>query len=418
MKPLYCLSTIIVIGIAASPWATGACGESSKPAPDAEPTPAFDAAIPDAGVPLQCVPVAGTDLKLQEVVNGLVEPLYLTAPAGDDRLFVIEQPGRIRIVEENALLPTSFLDITNIVRDTGNEQGLLGMVFHPNYANNGKFYVNYTATSPSGDTVIAEYTVSANVNVANTTGRILLTIEQPESNHNGGMLAFGGDGYLYIATGDGGGANDEHGQDGNGQNLDSLLGKMLRIDVEGVPYDIPSSNPFRSGGGLAEIWAYGLRNPWRFSFDSNTNDIYIADVGQGELEEVNVQGGDAAGGNYGWKIMEGTECFQSDSCDTTGLVQPVHQFPHTQGRQSITGGYVYRGVCLPDIAGRYFFGDYAGEQIYTFEYGGGAISNFQEITNSIDPNSDIAGLTSFGTDGFEELYIVSRDGKIFKIVAR
>ena len=418
MKPLYYLSTILFIGLAGSIWAAGACGSDAKPDPDAEPIPVFDAAIDDAGQVLHCDPVSGTDLKLQEITRGLVDPLYLTAPAGDARLFVIEQPGRIRVIEDNTLLVPPFLDITDIVRDTGDEQGLLGLAFHPDYASNGKFYVNYTASSPSGDTVVAEYTVSSNANVANSTGKILLTFDQPESNHNGGMIEFGQDGYLYIGTGDGGGADDQHGPDGNGQNLNTLLGKMLRIDVESDPYGIPAGNPFAAGGGLPEIWAYGLRNPWRFSFDSLTSDIYIADVGQNELEEVNVQSGTAAGVNYGWKIMEGTECFQAASCDTNGLVLPVHEYPHTQGRQSITGGYVYRGTCLPDLVGRYFFGDYAGEQIYTFEYSGGSISNLQDITDSIDPNSDIAGLTSFGTDGYGELFVVSRDGKVFKIVAK
>ena len=419
MKPVYYLSTVLIAGLAATTWASGACGGDSKPDPDAEPIVVFDAGIDDAGLPVHCEPVTGTDLKLQEIVRGLVDPLYLTAPEGDDRLFVIEQPGRIRIVEENMLLPTPFLDISDIVSDLGNERGLLGMAFHPDFATNGRFFVNYTATEPRGDTVVAEYTVSADANVANPTGEILLTFDQPQSNHNGGAIEFGPDGFLYIGTGDGGGADDQHGPEGNGQNLDTLLGKLLRIDVDsGSPYGIPADNPFATGGGRPEIWAYGLRNPWRFSFDSLNGDVYIADVGQELLEEVNVEPGNAAGLNYGWKIMEGTDCFQAASCDSTGLVLPVHEYPHNQGRQSITGGYVYRGTCIPDIQGRYFFGDFAGEQMYTFEYGSGAISNLQEITSSIDPNSDIAGLTSFGEDGYGELFVVSRDGKIFKIVPR
>ncbi len=419
MKPVYYVTTILGVGLAWTIYASGACGSDPKPDPDAEPIPVFDAAIDDAGLPLHCEPVSGTDLKLQEIVRNLVEPLYLAAPTGDDRLFVVEQPGRIRIIDDNTLLPTPFLDITDIVRDTSNEQGLLGLAFHPDYETNGRFFVNYTATDPRSDTVVAEYTVSSDPNVANPTGEILLTFDQPESNHNGGMLAFGPDSYLYVGTGDGGGADDQHGPDGNGQNLNTLLGKMLRIDVDGgSPYGIPADNPFATAGGLPEIWAYGLRNPWRFSFDALTGDVYIADVGQDLIEEVNVQPADAAGVNYGWRIMEGTDCFQAGSCDTNGLVQPVHEYPHTQGRQSITGGYVYRGTCFPDIQGRYFFGDFAGEQIYTFEYAAGAISNLEDITDGIDPNSDIAGLTSFGEDGFGELYVVSRNGKVFKIVPR
>ncbi len=395
------------------------CG-SSKPEPDAEPIIVYDAAYDDDGGVLNCVPVSGTEIKLQEYARDLVDPLYLTAPTGDERLFVIEQPGRIRLIEDNVLVGGSFLDITDIVRDTGNEQGLLGMAFHPDYANNGRFFVYYTASEPRNDTVVAGNTVSDNANVANPEGEILLTIDQPASNHNGGMLDFGPDGYLYIATGDGGGANDEHGgPEGNGQNTNTLLGKLLRIDVDsGTPYGIPSDNPFASGGGEAEIWAYGLRNPWRFSFDSETGDIYTADVGQDEFEEVNVQPPTAAGVNYGWKIMEGNDCFQAAKCDTSGLTLPVHEYPHTEGRQSITGGYVYRGTCLPDLQGKYFFGDFAGEQVYTFEYAAGAISNFQEITETLDPESHIAGLTSFGQDSFGELYVISRDGKIYKIVPR
>jgi len=370
----------------------------------------------DAGVKLHCDPVSGTDLKLQEITRGLVDPLYLTAPENDERLFVIEQPGRIRIVQDNILLATPFLDVSSIIRDTGNEQGLLGMAFHPDFATNGRFFINYTR-SPDGSTVIAEYTVSTDPGVANPTGKILLTFSQPQSNHNGGMIAFGPDGFLYIGTGDGGGARDQHGPDGNGQNLDTLLGKLLRIDVDsGDPYGIPSTNPFATGGGRPEIWSYGLRNPWRFSFDATAGNIYIGDVGQDNLEEVDVQPSNAAGLNYGWRIMEGTDCFNPTTCVTDGLVQPITEYPHDQGRASITGGYVYRGDCMPDIVGRYFFGDFQGEQIYTFELSNGALANLQDITSVIDPNSDIAGLTSFGEDTYGELYVISRDGKLFKIV--
>ncbi len=419
MRHIYSIRVFLLAALAVS-IACGSDGGGST-VPDADWTIVYDA-MPtryDAAPPTHCDPTDGTSLKLQEVATGLFEPLYLTAPMGDERLFIIEQPGVIRIVQDGVLLPTPFLDVESIVQSGGNEQGLLGMAFHPDYASNGRFFVNYTGRSPNGDTVIAEYTVSSDANVANATGVTLMTFDQPEGNHNGGMLAFGNDGYLYIGTGDGGGGGDQHGAIGNGQNLNTLLGKVLRIDVDSAPYTIPADNPFAGGGGMPEIWAYGLRNPWRFSFDKTNGDIYIADVGQNQIEEVNVQAGDAAGLNYGWRIMEASECFSpSSNCDQTGLVLPTHEYPHTQGRLSITGGYVYRGVCLPDIAGRYFFGDYLGEQIYTFEYQGGAATNLEDITSDIDPNSDIAGLTSFGTDGFGEIYVISRDGKIFKVVAR
>ncbi len=421
MRYIHSIRVILLTSLAAAV-ACGSVNEGGTPPADADgETPIYDA-MPttyDAYVPTHCTPTSGTDLKLQEVATGLFEPLYLTAPSRDARLFIIEQPGLIRIVQDGVLLPAPFLDVEGIVQDAGNEQGLLGMAFHPDYATNGRFFINYTGRAPNGATVIAEYTVSSDANVANTTGITLMTINQPEGNHNGGMITFGNDGYLYIGTGDGGGGGDQHGLIGNGQNLNTLLGKILRIDVDSSPYAIPADNPFSGASGMPEIWAYGLRNPWRFSFDTANGDIYIADVGQNAIEEVNVQAGDAAGLNYGWRIMEASDCFNpANNCDQTGLVLPTHEYPQTQGRRSITGGYVYRGVCLPDIAGRYFFGDYVGEQIYTFEYQGGAAINLEDLTSDIDPGSVIAGLTSFGTDGFGELYVVSRDGKIYKVVAR
>lgn len=421
MKSLAIVGAILFAGLCITGLALYSFGkDKAKMARDAQPIADATTSANDAGVVLRCDPVSGTDIALHEVVRGLHAPLFLTAPADDERLFVIEQPGKIRIIENAALVTTPFLDIQNIVRDTGNEQGLLGLAFHPNYASNGKFYVNYTATSPSGATVVAEYTVSGDPNLANTTGRTLLTFSQPQSNHNGGMLAFGSDGYLYVGTGDGGGGNDEHGREGNGQSLETLLGKLLRIDVtSGEPYSIPSDNPFAEGGGRPEIWAYGLRNPWRFSFDRASGDIYIADVGQSTLEEVNVASRDAAGLNYGWKIAEGKQCRGGGKgCDMTGLTAPVHDYGRSDG-QSITGGYVYRGECMPDVQGMYFFGDFASARIWTFEYKGeGAITNHSDRSSSIDPTNAINGLTSFGEDAFGELYVISRDGKIFKLIPR
>lgn len=400
------------------------CGDSGSSAIDARTTPAIDATTGsidargpavDAAPNPACTVVSGTDLELVEVVNGLQSPLLVTAPAGDPRMFIIEQDGFIRIVENGQLVTTPFADLTSVVRATGNEQGLLGLAFHPDYNSNGKFYVYYTARTPQNDAVIAEYTVSGDANIASTTGRILLTIDEPRSNHNGGMLAFGADGHLHAAVGDGGKQGDP---DGNAQNLNTHLGKILRLDVDSktLPYGIPADNPFAAGGGLPEIWAYGLRNPWRFSFDSQTNDIYIGDVGQGAREEISAQPGNAAGVDYGWNVVEGLSCYNAQSCDRTGKVDPVVDYDHSQGRNSITGGFVYRGSCFPDIAGWYFYGDYSGEQIYKFKLAGGVATEQAELF--IDPNNQIGGLTSFGQDGFGELYVVSRNGRIFHIAAK
>lgn len=427
MKPLPILSVALLASLGAGALVLNSCGDDggSTPAIDAMPNAQIDASdvpVIDAGVAAFCTPTSGTNLALQEIATGFNEPLFLDAPEGDTRLFVVEQPGRIMLIKDAEVLPTPFLDIENIVNSGGNEQGLLGLAFHPDFATNGRFFVNYIATSPSGDTVVAEYTATGGADVANATGKILLTIDQPQGNHNGGMLAFGADGYLYIGSGDGGSGGDP---DGNGQNLNSNLGKLLRIDIDsGDPYAIPSDNPYAVSGGSPEIWSYGLRNPWRFSFDSMTGEVYIADVGQGggpfpaALEEVNVQPGTAANVNYGWRVVEGTQCFiPTSGCDTSGKIAPVHTYPHDQGRQSITGGYVYRGSCLPDIDGWYFFGDYSGTQIYSFEHSGGAITNLQDQTPALDPGGAINRLTSFGEDGFGELYVVSRNGRIFRLVA-
>ncbi|MBL4634602.1 MAG: PQQ-dependent sugar dehydrogenase [Kofleriaceae bacterium] len=400
------------------------CSDSGSSAIDARTTPAIDATagtidardnnVPDAAPNPACTMVSGTDLELVEVVNGLSSPLLVTAPSGDPRLFIIEQDGLIRVVENGQLLATPFADLTGVVRASGNEQGLLGLAFHPQYSSNGKFYVYYTARSPANDVVIAEYTVSSDANVASTTGRILLTIDEPRSNHNGGMLAFGADGYLHAAVGDGGKQGDP---DGNAQNLNIHLGKILRFDVDSQtqPYGIPADNPFASGGGLPEIWAYGLRNPWRFSFDSKNGDIYIGDVGQGRREEISVQPGANAGIDYGWNTVEGLICYNAQSCDMSGKVAPVVDYDHSQGRNSITGGFVYRGTCFPDIDGWYFYADYTSEQIYKFKYAGGVATEQAELF--IDPQNQIGGLTSFGQDGFGELYVVSRNGRIFHIAA-
>ena len=356
------------------------------------------------------------------VASGLARPVFVTAPADDGRLFIVEQGGLIRVVDGGALLPAPFLDVTSAVTSSG-ERGLLGLAFVPDYATSGVFYVNYTNTG--GHTVIARYQVSGDANVANpASAEILLTINQPFANHNGGHLAFGPDGLLYIGMGDGGSAGDP--QD-NAQSDDTLLGKMLRIDVSGGPgsaYTIPPSNPHAGPGDpLDEIWAKGFRNPYRWSFDRSTGDLYIGDVGQSAREEVDFEpGGDAGGRNYGWRRMEGTLCFNPLSgCESPELELPIYEYAHSAGRCSISGGYVYRGQ-IGAIQGRYFFADFCTGEVWSFrrDPAAGAV-DLVDHTAELQPESgSIGNVAGFGEDGFGELYIVDRgsgsDGEVFKIV--
>jgi glucose/arabinose dehydrogenase len=351
--------------------------------------------------------------RLELVVEGLDSPVHLTAPAGDDeRLFVVEQPGRIVVVRDGAVLPAPFLDIEPLT-SSGGERGLLGLAFHPEYATNGWFYVNHTDTD--GDTRIVRYTASADPDVADPgTAEPILSVDQPFANHNGGQLAFGPDGMLYIGMGDGGDGGDPQ---NHAQRPETLLGSILRIDVDaGSPYAVPADNPFVDDPVAApETWAYGLRNPWRFSFDRQTGDLYIADVGQRSVEEVSFQPASSGGGeNYGWRIMEGTECYQpSTGCDTAGLVQPVHEYGHSDGC-SITGGHVYRGTLGPTLVGRYFFADYCGTWIRSLRMSGGVAVDV--LDHSAD-FGEVAEITSFGEDGIGELYVVSHRGRIYRFVA-
>ncbi len=308
--------------------------------------------------PFPAAPQTGP-IRLEPTVSGLDNPVYVTH-ARDDRLFVVEQPGRIRIVQGGQLLAQPFLDITDRVRG-GGEQGLLGLAFHPDYPANGRFFVNYTRR-PDGATVVAEYRVSADPNAAAAPERVLLVVPQPYANHNGGMVEFGPDRLLYIGLGDGGSAGDP----GNrAQNRDELLGKMLRIDVDrGAPYAIPRDNPFAGGGGRAEIFAGGLRNPWRFSFDRETGALWAGDVGQNAWEEIDIV---RRGGNYGWRVMEGAHCFRPPSgCRADGLELPVVEYPNGGGRCSVIGGYVYRGRRIPALVGTYVYGDYCSGEIFGF----------------------------------------------------
>ena len=365
---------------------------------------------------------AQTPVGLFTVAEGLNSPVFLTAPEdGSGRLFVVEQPGRIRIVSGGEVLDTPFLNLTGVVEYTG-EKGLLGMAFHPDYAVNGYFYVNYTCR-PAGTllTRVSRFTVSDNPNAADAaTEQIVIEFEQPYNNHNGGMLGFGPmDGYLYIGAGDGGSGNDP---DNNAQNLHSMLGKILRIDVDaGTPYAVPPDNPYEDNFfAYPEIWAYGLRNPWRFSFDRGTGDLYIADVGQAQREEINYQPAFSSGGeNYGWRVFEGTRCNTPTvtTTDCNGLssaTPPVYEYTHADGF-AVTGGYVYRGAALPSLQGIYFYADFSTARVWSIVVSGGSAGSQEEWTARLDPDGTLlTSLASFGEDENGELYLVSLGGKLLR----
>ena len=356
-------------------------------------------------------PQPAPTLTLQVVTQGLTNPLFLTSPPGDSvRLFIVGQDGRIRIVRNDTLLPTAFLDISGHVSG-GSEQGLLGLAFHPNFRTNGWLYVNYT--DGAGDTRVVRYTVSADPNVVDsTTGDTVLAVPQPFANHNGGMVVFGADGYLYVGLGDGGSGGDPQ---GNGQNRHALLGKILRLDVDhGSPYTIPASNPFANDtAARGEIWDYGLRNPWRFSFDRSTGDLYIGDVGQDAWEEVDVEPHGAGGGvNYGWNIMEGAHCYPSGPCNTNGLALPAVEYSHADGC-AVIGGYVYRGTRIQALSGQYFYSDLCSGWVRSFRFSLGAVRDKRDWTSQINPGNDV---TSFGEDARGELYVIMGSGTVYRIV--
>jgi glucose/arabinose dehydrogenase len=354
----------------------------------------------------------GTGARLEQIAAGLSFPLYLTAPPGDlHRLFIVEKTGTIRVVKDGALLPTPFLNLSGQVSG-GSEQGLLGLAFPSDYATTGRFVVHYT--DPAGNTRLSIFQASTDPDIADgASEQVILTASQPFSNHNGGQIAFGPDGFLYLGLGDGGGANDPGGR---GQDLTELLGSILRLDVQsGTSYTVPPDNPFvGQANARPEVWSYGLRNPWRFSFDRMTEDLYIADVGQDHFEEIDVaptSSGRGKGVNYGWKIMEGPQCLQGDQCDQTGLTLPVFSYSHSQGC-SISGGYVYRGPAIPALQGLYFFGDYCRGWVRSIRYADGAAG---ELTDwpTLRPGGSV---TSFGEDGAGELYVVVAEGGVFKVV--
>lgn len=345
------------------------------------------------------------------VVEGLEAPVGLAyALDGTQRLFILEQRGRVRLLDGTGLQPVPFLDITDRVGSEASEQGLLGIAFHPRFAQNGTFYVNYT--DRNGDTVIAEYRVSdvTSPSADARTERVLMHIPQPFANHNGGAMAFGPDGYLYLGLGDGGSAGDPM---NNAQSLNALLGKILRIDVDqGEPYAIPPNNPFFNGGGLPEIWAYGLRNPWRFSFDRLTGDLYIGDVGQNQWEEIDFLPRDAKGGiNFGWNFFEGNHPYSTKPPEGITLVPPVAEYDHSQGC-SVTGGVVYRGSRLPAFQGIYLFGDFCSGSVWGMFYH--PTQGWQ--TRLLFEN--VARIASFGEDEAGEMYIVDYAGRILQLVEK
>jgi glucose/arabinose dehydrogenase len=350
-------------------------------------------------------------ITLSTVVSGLSSPVGMeSAHDGTGRFFVLQQAGIIRIVQNGAVSPTPFLDISAVV-ESGGEKGLLGLAFHPSFSTNRKFYVDYTRrTGMQLQTIIAEYLVSAsNPNAVDTsTARTLLTIDQPFDNHNGGQLAFGADGFLYIGMGDGGSGGDPQ---GNGQNTNALLGKILRIDVNttsaGQPYGIPAGNPFAASGGAPEVYAYGFRNPWRFSFDSATSRLFVGDVGQDAFEEVDIV---EIGKNYGWNVMEGTHCYGASTCSATGLIPPITDYPHSEG-QSVTGGFVYRGAAIPGMVGRYIFADFISGKIWILTESGTTWNRTLALSTG-------RGISSFARDDNNEVYVIDYAGNVLKVVGQ
>jgi len=355
-------------------------------------------------------PPGTVDVHLEQVATGFTMPvLVLAAPGDTTRLFVVEKGGTVRILKHGVLLPRPFIDISSRVTG-GMEQGLLGMAFHPT---DGRVVLSFTIPGPTGGgrSRIATFTTGADPDVLDPASeQTVIEFDQPYSNHNGGGVEFGPDGYLYAGFGDGGSGGDPQ---GHGQDRNDLLGSLLRLDLDhGLPYTIPATNPFVGQPNMrGELWNWGLRNPWRFSFDRANGNLYIADVGQNEWEEVDVQPASSTGGeNYGWAIMEGNHCYGSSSCNRTGLVLPRLEYGHSDGC-SITGGFVYRGQDIPALAGTYFYSDYCSGWIRSFVYQGGSATELHEW-----PTLNTRGqVTSFGEDARGEIYVVTAGGTIYRI---
>jgi glucose/arabinose dehydrogenase len=340
------------------------------------------------------------------VASNFSSPVGLAhAGDGSNRLFILEQQGVIRILENGQVLPTPFLDLRSKIGSSGNEQGLLGLAFHPNFVENGLFVINYTDLN--GDTIVSRMQVSTDPNLADSSSEtLILSVQQPYGNHNGGNLVFGPDGYLYIGLGDGGSAGDPR---GNGQNSSTLLGSMLRLDLDtSTPYAIPEDNPFVNGGGLPEIWATGLRNPWRYSFDRLTGDLFIGDVGQGDWEEIHYLPADSPyGANLGWNFWEGLHPYQGNPSENTEFLFPIWEYGHDQGC-SVTGGFVYRGT-IPAWQGIYFYGDFCSGRVW------GLLQDSDNIwQNTLLFKTDL-NISSFGEDEAGEIYLVDRSGSIYQL---
>ena len=388
-------------------------------APLATPSPATTSQSPTTTDAPVAVPLAKMDVERAFPLLSFRKMVYLTYPDdGTDRLFLALQPGQVLVFPDDpgnqgASSPTTFLDISARVNDSGEEEGLLGLAFDPDYALNGRFYVYYSASAPRRSVISRFSTSRGDPNKADPDSEhLILEVPQPYSNHNGGHLVFGPDGYLYVGLGDGGKAGDPH---GNAQNTSTLLGSILRIDVDSIEtggaYSVPPDNPFVGvdGGVREEIWAYGLRNPWRFSFNRITGEFWAADVGQDEYEEVDII---EPGLNYGWNIMEGAHCFRPPSgCDREGLEMPVIEYGR-EGGCSVTGGYVYRGSRLPSLYGAYVYGDFCSGKIWALRHDGTQITEHLELVDS-DLN-----ISSFGEDRNGEIYILSFDKKIYRLVPR
>jgi glucose/arabinose dehydrogenase len=409
---------------------TGTGGSANQPEPPALNPGALNCTAPAGNIP---------NLALTPFVTGLQQPLFVTPVPGDDtRLFVLQKGGAVRVIRDGQLVAQAFLDLTGRV-DAQGERGLLGLAFHPNYQQNGLLYIHYSSVArdglSGGTAVIAEFSTGGNADQADiNTERRLIAQADGESNHNGGMLAFGPGGYLFASFGDGGGGGDQHGNIGNGQNLNTIFGKILRIDVnarDAGEYGIPAGN--MAGQNVRpEIWSYGWRNPWRFSFDNCTGDMYFGEVGQNRLEEVDFEPYNTPGRNYGWRVMEAEECFNPQTnCNRQGLVDPVASYVRTfdVGGTSITGGYVYRGAAIPGLRGTYLYADYNSGNFWSLRMGeNGAVANEATlITNDINPgnapgnnvqNPRISGFSSFGQDNAGELYVTAlNNGTVYRITA-
>lgn len=367
----------------------------------------------DPAGPVNGDPANGPQVSLavELVASGIPAPVHLISPPGDDRLLVLEQGGRVRVIRDGELLGTPFLDLSGQVSTSGSEQGLLSMAFHPDYAGNGRFYVNFT--DGEGDTRVVRFSVSDDPDVADPgSGALVLEVEQPYANHNGGHIVFGPDGMLYVAMGDGGSGGDP---EGHGQDMSTLLGALLRIDVDGGdPYAIPPTNPLVGDPDARdEIWAFGLRNPWRIAFDPPDGVLYVADVGQDRWEEVNAVPASEPGLNYGWNLMEGPECFLTDPCDPVGLVLPVVSYRIGSEGCAVIGGGVYRGSAIPEVLGHYFYSDFCAGWLRSFRLEGG------EAVNEVEwPLGDLGRILSMGVDSSGELYLLSTDdgGAVYRIV--